>query len=99
MIEYRLRVANTEVYEWTDEGEGKHIHNSGGFTLGHFKRIDDAKAELSSFLYGHPEYEAYEGEEFITWGRIEDRDGNQDNGGDYLGMYTIVLEKITPVLW
>ena len=99
MVEYRLRVADSEVYEWTSEGEGNHIHNSGGFTLGHFKSIDDAKSELNEFFGDEPDYEAYEGQNFVTCDRIEDKDGNQDSEGDYLGMYTIVLEKISMVSW
>ena len=53
MVEYRLRVCWSEVYEWTDGGEGNHISNNGGFTLGHFKSIDDAKAELNAVSYTH----------------------------------------------
>ena len=99
MVEYRLRVCWSEVYEWTDGGEGNHISNNGGFTLGHFKSIDDAKAELNEFFGDEPDYEAYEGQNFLTCDRLEDIDGNRDNDGDYLSVYTVVLEKISMVSW
>ena len=99
MVEYRLRVCWSEVYEWTDGGEGNHISNNGGFTLGHFKSIDDAKAELNEFFGGEPDYEAYEGQNFVICDRLEDKFGYMDSKGDYLGVYTVVLEKISMVSW
>ena len=105
MNEYKLRVTDVEVYEWTNEGEGKHLHNTGDFTLGHFKSIEDAKAELEEFFGSEPDYEAYADENFLVCDRLEDIDGNHLNyqfeplNHQYLAMYTVVLEKISPVSW
>jgi len=99
MLEYRLRVTDTEVYEWTNEGEGKHLHNKGGFTLGHFKSIEDAKDELEDFFGDAPDYGAYEGDNFLSCSIIEDENGYMDNDGKYMCNYTVVLEKISAVSW
>lgn len=99
MPDYRLRVANSEVYEWTDEGEGDHVCGKGGFTIGHFKSVDDAKAELNEFFGHEPDYEAYQGDNFLVCDIIEDEDGYKDNDGKYLSIYTVVLEKISSVTW
>lgn len=99
MSEYRLRVANSEVYEWTQEGEGNYICSKEGFTIGHFKSVDDAKAELYEFFGTEPDYEAYEGDNFLTCDRFEDIEGYMCSEGEYLCTYTVVLEKILPISW
>ena len=67
MLEYRLRVTDTEVYEWTNEGEGKHLHNKGGFTLGHFKSIEDAKDELEDFFKTLGRKKVYKTKDVKNW--------------------------------
>ena len=99
MNKYKLRVAWSEVYEWTQEGEGNHICGKNGFTIGQFETVDDAKAELYEFFGTEPDYGAYQGDNFLTCDRIEDAEGYMCNDGKYLSIYTVVLEKISPVAW
>ena len=99
MLEYRLRVAIAELYECTSEGEGNHMCNQGGFEMGHFKSIEDAKAELEDFFGEATDYGAYEGDNFVSCSRIEEEDGYMDNNGKYMCNYTVVLEKISAVSW
>lgn len=105
MSEYKLRVAWSEVYEWTSEGEGNHICGKDGFTIGHFKTVDDAKEELNEFFGSEPDYEAYADEKFLVCDRLEDIDGNHLNyqfepfNPQYIVIYTVLLEKISPVSW
>ena len=99
MREYKLRVANSEVYEWTSEGEGNHLCCHAGFTLGKYETVDDAKAELYAFFGQEPDYGAYEGDNFLTCDRLEDEDRNLDHDGKYLVIYTVVLEKVSAVAW
>ena len=99
MSYYKLTVVNAEVYTFDDDTEGydNHAYNTGVFTLGHFETIDLAKAELEEFFDSTPDYEAYEDDNYLICDRLEDKDGNKDKDGDYLGMYTVCLEKITAV--
>jgi len=99
MTNYKLTVEDGSIYKWSDDTEGydEHYYNTHGFTLGHFETIDLAKAELEEFLGSTPDYEAYEDYNYVDCDRLEDKNGNKDKDGDYLGMYTVVLEKITSV--
>ncbi len=96
---YKLRVIDITVHKWggDSEGEGDHVCNKGGFTIGSFDTIAKAKAELADFFGYEPDYEAYKGEDYVCGGIIENEDAYADPNGEYIADYVVVLDKVCAV--
>jgi len=96
---YKLRVIDITVHKWggDSEGEGDHVCNKGGFTIGSFDTIAKAKAELADFFGYEPDYEAYESEDYVCGGIIENEDAYADPNGEYIADYVVVLDKVCAV--
>tara|TARA_R110002049_G_scaffold294149_1_gene480126 strand:- start:135 stop:536 length:402 start_codon:yes stop_codon:yes gene_type:complete len=56
---YKLHVIDVIVHTWSKEGQGEHVCNKGGFTIGSFDTIAKAKEELAEFFGYEPDYEDY----------------------------------------
>ena len=99
---YTLKVCHVEVYEWTDKGQGDHVCSKDGFTLGSFDTVDCCKAYLEDFFGDNPDYEAYEGDNFLSCSRIEDVDAYPSYNPDerqFIADYMVMIEKVSHVSW
>ena len=94
---YRLRVIDIIVHKWGDDGQGEHVCSKGGFTIGSFDTIAKAKAELAEFFGYEPDYEAYEGEDYVCGGIIENEDAHADPDGEYIADYVVTMDKVSTV--
>ena len=56
---YKLHVIDVIVHTWSKEGQGEHVCNKGGFTIGSFDTVAKAKEELAEFFGYEPDYEDY----------------------------------------
>jgi len=90
---YKARVLGITVHEWGDEGQGEHVCNKGGYSIGYFPTL---KAALSEVRDQFEEYELCE-DGFIQASLIEDADAYPDPKGDYIADYDIVVERVERV--
>ena len=98
---YKVQVTHIDVHKWSNEtGQGDYVCSKGGFTIGYFDTISDAKAELADwFGDSEPDYAAYDGEEFLSVSIIENADAYQSDKGEYIADYTIGLQFLSRVIW
>ena len=94
---YKLRVIDITVHQWGEDGQGEHVCNKGGFTIGSFDTIAKAKAELAEFFGYEPDYEAYEGEDYVCGTIIENEDAYADPDGEYIADYVVTMDKVCTV--
>ena len=96
MTQYKLNVVDITVHRWGSEGQGEHICNKGGFEVGTYPTLDEAKAGASSFFGYTLSEDDYRGD-FITGNIIEDVNAYADPDGDYIADYIMCIDKIERV--
>lgn len=96
MARYNLEVVDIHVHRWGPEGQGEYVCTKGGFTVGGYPTLDEAKAGASEFLGYTLDEDDYYGDH-ITGNILEDVDAYADPDGDYIANYTMRIDKIDRV--
>ena len=96
MSKYVVRVIGQCVHKWGKDGQGEHVCNKGGFTIGDYPSIGSALHAIDEYFGYELEPDAYQ-TEFISATQIEDVNGYPDPKGDYIVDYTLVIDEVTRV--
>ena len=97
-IKYDIQVIDMMVHEWGDEGEGKCVCSKQGFRLGIAPTLDKAREHIDAFFGYEIEDDFIDGQ-FIRASLIEDADGCADGNGDYIVDYTVIVNRVEPVVF
>lgn len=95
-IKYDIQVTDMMVHEWGDEGQGKYVCSKGGFRLGIAPTLDKAREHIDAFFGYKIEDDCIDGQ-FIRGTLIEDAAGYQDDNGNYIVDYTVIVNRVETV--
>lgn len=91
MARYKLNVVDITVHRWGPEGQGDYVCSKGGFEVGVYPTLDEAKAGAGEFLGYTLSEDAYRGD-FIMGTIIEDANAYADPDGDYIADYVMCID-------
>jgi len=95
---YQVRVIDIDVHEWSEDGEGDHVCSKQGFDIGKYDSLENA-------MNGVLEYFGYEitpndcDGQYISASLIEDENACADENGKFIAHYTVVVERVQPVVF
>lgn len=100
MSRYQVDVIDQTVYRWGDDGQGdvdeEYVCTKGGFEVGTYQTLDDAKKAIDEYFGYELESDAYQ-DDYITTTLIEDENAYADPDGDYTVYYVLCIDKIDRV--
>lgn len=94
---YVARVLDMTVHMWTDEGQGDHFCNKGGYTLGRYDTLDEAKQGINDHFEHEVTSEDYTEDGYIQTSQIEDANAYRDPDGDFIVDYYMCIDRVTRV--
>lgn len=98
MSEYRIRVIDIMVHEWSDEeGQVDFVCSKGGFEIDTTGSIEQAKEVINNYFGHELESGAYGEDGYIRTYQLEDDRAYPDENGSYIADYTLCIEKINRV--
>ena len=97
-IKYDIQVIDMMVHEWGDEGQGKYVCSKGGFRLGIAPTLDKAREHIDAYFGYEIEDDCINGQ-IITASLIEDENGYQDDNGNYIVDYRVIVNRVEPVVF
>jgi hypothetical protein len=93
MSNYQVKVIDMTVHRWCDtHGQGEFVCCKGGFTLGEYKSVADAKIGLNKWFDYKLDTESYDGEH-VHASLIEDVEGYATPNGDFITDYFMEVIK------
>ena len=97
MSNYQVKVIDMTVHRWCNtHGMGEFVCCKGGFTLGEYKSVADAKIGLNEWFDYELDAESYDGEH-VRATLIEDVEGYAAANGDFITDYFMEVIKCDPV--
>ena len=93
---FEVKIIDIMVHQWDNEhGQGDHVCNKGGFVVGRFATVDDAKQGLLDYFDVKEEDVDFDNE-YASFSLIEDIDAYATPDGKFIADYTVLLSEITP---
>ena len=98
MSEYRIRVIDIMVHEWSDEeGQVDFVCSKDGFEIDTTGSIEQAKEVINNYFGYEIAPESYGEDGYIKTCQVEDDRADPDENGSYIADYTLCIEKIDRV--
>jgi hypothetical protein len=96
MSSYQVNVIDQTVHRWIEDGRGDYVCAKGGFEIGTYPTLDEAKKAIDEYFGYELQPDDYQ-DAYISANRIEDEYGYEDPDGDYIVDYFLCIDKIDRV--
>tara|TARA_S200002703_G_C3781654_1_gene240855 strand:- start:625 stop:951 length:327 start_codon:yes stop_codon:yes gene_type:complete len=96
MSRYQVNVIDQTVYRWGEDGQGDYVCSKGGFEVGTYPTLDDAKKTIDEYFGYELQPDDYQ-DAYISATQIEDENAYEDPDGDYIVYYVLCIDKIDRV--
>ena len=99
MTKYQVEVVNQTVHQWNnDHGQGDYVCSKGGFEIGTYPTLDEAKKAINDYFGYELDSDAYE-DDHIMATQIENYQAHRDPNGGFMVDYYLCVNKIDKVVF